>query len=51
MSRWVRWVVALTLSTGMMGGGMLGAAQAQEAVGAWHGVLVAGPNVLRVSCM
>ncbi len=48
MSKFVQWIVALTLSAMMMGYVLTGAAKAQEAVGAWHGVLIAGPNVLRI---
>ena len=48
MSKWVQWIVALGVSAVMMGYVLAGAARAQEALGAWHGVLIAGPNVLRV---
>ncbi|MGZ5986783.1 MAG: TonB-dependent receptor domain-containing protein [Caulobacteraceae bacterium] len=43
-----RWIVALAMSALLMGFVLTDAAHAQEATGGWHGVLVAGPNLLRV---
>ena len=43
-----RRVTALAVSGLLMGLVLTNPAQAQEAAGGWHGVLVAGPNVLRV---